>query len=110
MEWKQIFGMLSAGLLIGAMPLLLTLPAVIEKPGTRGTFKPATMADERDMLRRINALIREIQRTQFSGTGKPERLRHALVGYWSRRITAEHRIVYHATEDTVYIAQLRYHY
>ena len=62
------------------------------------------------MLRRINALIREIQRTPYSGTGKPEPLRHALAGYWSRRITAEHRIVYRVSEDTVFIAQLRYHY
>lgn len=65
---------------------------------------------DRDMLRRINALIREIQRTPYSGTGKPERLRHALAGYWSRRITAEHRIVYRVTEDPIFIAQLRYHY
>lgn len=64
----------------------------------------------REMLRRINALIREIQRTPHYGTGKPEPLRHALAGYWSRRITAEHRIVYRVTEDSVFIAQLRYHY
>ena len=63
-----------------------------------------------DVLRRINALIREIQRTPFTCTGKPERLRHALTGYWSRRITAEHRIVYRVSADTVSIAQLRYHY
>lgn len=67
-------------------------------------------AQDREILRRINALIREIQRTPHSGAGKPEPLRHALAGYWSRRITGEHRIVYRVTEDTVLIAQLRYHY
>lgn len=62
------------------------------------------------ILRRINELIRDIQRTPFTGLGKPERLRHALSGYWSRRITEEHRIVYTVREDSVLIAQLRYHY
>ena len=42
--------------------------------------------------------------------GKPEKLRHGLVGYWSRRIDSEHRIVYRVEDDTVFIAQLRYHY
>ena len=65
---------------------------------------------DKKVLRRINALIREIQRTPFEGTGKPEPLRHALSGYWSRRITDEHRLVYKVTEDAVLIAQLRYHY
>ncbi len=62
------------------------------------------------ILRRINDLIRDIQRTPFTGLGKPERLRHALSGYWSRRITEEHRIVYTVREDSVLIAQVRYHY
>ncbi len=62
------------------------------------------------MLQRINQLILEIQRTPFSGKGKPEPLKFALKGYWSRRITEEHRIVYKVVEDTVFIAQLRYHY
>lgn len=63
------------------------------------------------MLVRINRLIREIQRDPFSGVGKPEPLKHALAGYWSRRITDEHRIVYRGvSEDAVFIAQLRYHY
>jgi toxin YoeB len=65
---------------------------------------------DRQVLERINRLIREITRTPFTGTGKPERLQHALSGYWSRRITAEHRIVYRVTDDAVLIAQLRYHY
>lgn len=65
---------------------------------------------DRDLTRRINALIREIQRTPFEGVGKPEPLKHALSGYWSRRITDEHRIVYKVDGDAVLTAQLRYHY
>lgn len=59
---------------------------------------------------RINALIRDIQRSPHEGIGKPEPLQHALAGYWSRRITAEHRIVYKVEADGVLVAQLRYQY
>ena len=62
------------------------------------------------LLKRINALIKEISRTPFEGTGKPEHLRHALAGYWSRRITDEHRLVYKMQDDAVLIAQARFHY
>ena len=62
------------------------------------------------MLKRINALIKEIQRQPFAGIGKPEPLKHGLSGYWSRRINDEHRLVYKATDDGISIAQLRYHY
>ena len=62
------------------------------------------------LLRRINDLIKEITRTPYTGTGKPEPLKHALSGYWSRRINDEHRIVYKSADDEVLIAQLRYHY
>lgn len=62
------------------------------------------------LLKRINALIQEIQRSPFEGTGKPEALKHELSGYWSRRINNEHRIVYRVEEDAVLLAQLRYHY
>jgi len=64
------------------------------------------------MLPRINALIRDIQRSPFEGIGKPEPLRHALSGHWSRRITDEHRLVYRLEPDidAVLIVQLRYHY
>ena len=65
---------------------------------------------ERKVVLRINALIRDIQRDPFDGVGKPEALTHALSGYWSRRITDEHRIVYKVEGDAVMIAQLRYHY
>jgi toxin YoeB len=62
------------------------------------------------LLRRINNLIKEIKRNPFEGIGKPEPLKHALSGYWSRRINDEHRIVYKAYADSILIAQLRYHY
>jgi toxin YoeB len=65
---------------------------------------------DRKLLKRINALIKEISRTPFEGTGKPEPLRHALAGYWSRRITDEHRLVYKMQDDAVLIAQARFHY
>jgi toxin YoeB len=65
---------------------------------------------DRKLVQRVNALIKEISRTPFDGTGKPEPLRHALSGYWSRRITDEHRIVYKAVDGDLLIAQLRYHY
>ncbi|MEN9974192.1 MAG: hypothetical protein RLZZ282_198 [Verrucomicrobiota bacterium] len=65
---------------------------------------------DRQMLKRINQLIQEISRDPFSGVGKPEPLRHQLAGFWSRRITAEHRMVYAVENDDLLIAQLRYHY
>jgi toxin YoeB len=65
---------------------------------------------DRKQVERINTLIREIVRTPFTGIGKPEPLRHALAGYWSRRINDEHRIVYRVAGDSLLIAQLRYHY
>ncbi|MFM7290499.1 MAG: Txe/YoeB family addiction module toxin [Planctomycetia bacterium] len=65
---------------------------------------------DRKLLKRINALIKETSRTPFEGTGKPEALRHALAGYWSRRITDQHRFVYKVDGDSLLIAQLRYHY
>lgn len=65
---------------------------------------------DRRLLLRINALIKETTRSPFSGTGKPEALKHALAGYWSRRITDEHRMVYKVEGNSLMIAQLRYHY
>ena len=65
---------------------------------------------DKKILRRINAMIKETSRTPFKGTGKPEPLKHLLAGYWSRRITEEHRFVYKPTKDALLIAQLRYHY
>ncbi|HWV44642.1 MAG TPA: Txe/YoeB family addiction module toxin, partial [Nitrospira sp.] len=65
---------------------------------------------DKKLVQRINDLIKEITRTPHTGTGKPEPLKHALAGYWSRRINEEHRIVYKVVDDSVLIAQLRYHY
>jgi toxin YoeB len=62
------------------------------------------------MVARIHELIKDITRDSYSGIGKPEPLRHALAGYWSRRITAEHRIVYRRSGGQILIVQLRYHY
>jgi toxin YoeB len=65
---------------------------------------------DRKVLKRINQLIRDSQRTPFEGIGKPERLMHSLSGFWSRRIDHEHRLVYAADDDTIYIAACRHHY
>ncbi|MBT9548265.1 MAG: Txe/YoeB family addiction module toxin [Candidatus Sericytochromatia bacterium] len=65
---------------------------------------------DKKILLRINLLIKEICRTPYEGMGKPEPLKHALAGYWSRRINDEHRIVYKVEGESLFIAQLRYHY
>ncbi len=62
------------------------------------------------LLTRLNNLIKECSRTPFQGTGKPEPLRGPLAGWWSRRLTSEHRLVYRATDEGLQIAQCRYHY
>ncbi len=61
-------------------------------------------------LRRINQIIRDIQRSPFDGIGKPEPLRHNLAGLWSRRIDDEHRLVYAIVGEDVVIVQCRYQY
>ena len=65
---------------------------------------------DRKMVDRINKLIRETQREPFSGIGKLEPLKHALAGFWSRRINDEHRMIYRVEGEELQIAQLRYHY
>jgi toxin YoeB len=65
---------------------------------------------DRKMVERINRLIQEVKREPFSGVGKPEPLKHALAGFWSRRISEEHGMVYRVDGDALLIAQLRYHY
>ena len=66
--------------------------------------------NDRKILVRINELIRDCRRNPRSGIGKPEPLKHALSGYWSRRINEEHRLVYTVDGKTLIIAQCRYHY
>jgi len=65
---------------------------------------------DRATLKRINRLMHDTLRDPFTGLGKPEQLRHALAGAWSRRITEEHRLVYLVDGDDVVILQARYHY
>lgn len=65
---------------------------------------------DRAMLRRINRLLDDIARDPFDGIGKPEQLRHALAGAWSRRVDAEHRLVYLVDGDDIVVVQARYHY
>lgn len=68
-------------------------------------------SEDRSTLRKINKLIEDIRRGgNADGIGKPEPLRENLAGWWSRRITKEHRLVYHADEDTVVIISCRFHY
>lgn len=65
---------------------------------------------DRAVLRRINALIKDIERHPFSGIGKPEPLKHQLSGFWSRRIDDRHRLVYAIEDNILLIAQCRDHY
>ncbi|HHL2532567.1 TPA: Txe/YoeB family addiction module toxin [Yersinia enterocolitica] len=65
---------------------------------------------DKKILKRINELVKNIQRTPFEGKGKPEPLKHNLAGFWSRRITEEHRLVYEVSGDNLLIAACRYHY
>ena len=65
---------------------------------------------DRKILQRINRLIKDVRRAPFEGIGKPEPLKHALSGYWSLRINDEHHFVYKVNDDSMFIAQLRYHY
>jgi toxin YoeB len=65
---------------------------------------------DKKLLERINTLIKDTSRSPFEGIGKPESLKNALSGYWSRRINDEHRIVYKISDGSMLIAQLRFHY
>ena len=66
--------------------------------------------EDKKMLKKINDLIKDIQRTPYEGLGKPEPLKYDLAGYWSRRIDREHRLIYQVIEDEIYIYGCRYHY
>lgn len=65
---------------------------------------------DKKILKRINELIRAIQKEPFTGIGKPEALKYQLNGCWSRRITEEHRLVYEIVEDNLRVISCRYHY
>ena len=68
------------------------------------------LRNDKKILRRINELIKDIQRNKYLGVGKPEPLKYNLSGYWSRRLNNEHRLVYKIENESIWIAQLRYHY
>jgi len=70
----------------------------------------AWLADDRKMLKKINDLIKDIQRNPYQGKGKPEPLKYDLSGLWSRRINREHRLVYKVEKDELHIYACRYHY
>ena len=65
---------------------------------------------DKKFLKKLNGLIDEVSRTPYEGTGKPELLKHELAGWWSRRITDEHRLVYRIKDGSLEIAQCRFHY
>jgi toxin YoeB len=67
-------------------------------------------SDDRRVVKRINLLIADIARNGNTGIGKPEPLKHGFHGYWSRRITDEHRLIYRIAGDEIRIAACRYHY
>lgn len=67
-------------------------------------------SQDRKTLKRINLLIHDVVRNGHEGIGRPEPLKHDLAGYWSRRITDEHRLVYTFTDDEVRVTACRYHY
>lgn len=67
-------------------------------------------SNDKSILKKINSLVKEIERTPFEGSGKPEQLRHNLFGWWSRRINLEHRLIYKIDDEAIVILQCRFHY
>ncbi|WP_103501546.1 MULTISPECIES: Txe/YoeB family addiction module toxin [Streptomyces] len=67
-------------------------------------------AQDRKVLRRVNLLLQDIARNGNEGIGKPEPLKHGFHGFWFRRVTDEHRLVYRLEEGAILIAACRYHY
>lgn len=67
-------------------------------------------AHDKKVLKKINSLLKEIEREPFKGTGSPEPLKHSLSVYWSRRINLEHRLVYRLEEGEIRVLQCRYHF
>ena len=67
-------------------------------------------ANDRAVMKRINRLLEDVRRDPFAGVGKPEPLKHAFQGAWSRRITDEHRLVYLVEDDVIVVLQARHHY
>ena len=67
-------------------------------------------SEDRSIVKRINELIKDIQRTPYEGKGKPESLKYDLTGFWSRRIDREHRLVYRIEENDLFIFGSKFHY
>jgi toxin YoeB len=67
-------------------------------------------SEDKKILKKINDLIKDIQRMPYEGMGKPEPLKYDLTGLWSRRIEREHRLVYQVNENEIVIYSCRYHY
>lgn len=65
---------------------------------------------DKQKLKKINELLKDIMRNPFDGLGKPEPLKYKFAGFWSRRIDNEHRLIYQVTEDSILIAKCRFHY
>lgn len=66
--------------------------------------------EDKKIFKKIGELIKDTSRTPFQGLGKPEPLKHDLSGFWSRRITEEHRLVYKVEKDTLFIVSCKFHY
>jgi toxin YoeB len=66
--------------------------------------------NDKNILKRINRLIKDIDRNPYEGIGKPEPLKANLQGYWSRRIDSEHRIIYAVENELIVYISLRFHY
>lgn len=66
--------------------------------------------NDKKIVKRINELLKDIERDPFEGIGKPEGLKHNLTGFWSRRINLEHRLIYAIDNDVIQIVSCRYHY
>ncbi len=78
---------------------------------TKGARERATRQQtDKKILKRINNLIKDIKRNPYSGIGDPEPLKYNWAGFWSRRITKEHRLVYEVHKNSILIAQCRFHY
>jgi toxin YoeB len=72
-------------------------------------FNPWAIKDKKIYTKIVN-IIKDIQRDPFSGIGKPEALKHDLSGFWSRRITQEHRLVYSVSDEEIVIVSCKFHY
>lgn len=68
------------------------------------------LSTDKKIIKRINSLIKDINRSPFDGIGKPEPLKHDLSGLWSRRINDEHRLIYSCENNNLIIHSCRYHY